>query len=352
LLNESNFTDKKIKFLTVNEMRTQEARQIPITDYLDRIGAKFARTQNGTNGQEYVYHSPIRDDVKPSLCVNIGKNIWSDVPEGVGGRLIELVCHVNGLQKNDISGALKLLDGIFPIVSKSSLAVSSIISKSKLQSDQETSLFNYASLKTSDDAVNNATGLKKKSVAIEIKQVKPLFSFPLKNYLSDTRKINLNIADQYIKEVHCQLTATGNNFYAIGFKSGATYSLRNKNFKGFAGTGVDITIFDHQTSNILVFEGFIDFLSYLTAKKVSKPPFTCVVLNSSAMIGRLITYVNNTPLISSIDYFRDRDELEGKNTGLNTLKELNSQLQKIKIRDMSVTYPQYKDLNDWLVDQY
>jgi len=46
-------------------MRTQEARQIPITDYLDRIGAKFSRTQNGTNGQEHVYHSPIRDDVKP-----------------------------------------------------------------------------------------------------------------------------------------------------------------------------------------------------------------------------------------------------------------------------------------------
>ncbi len=335
-------------------MRTQEARQIPIIDYLERIGAKFARTQNGTNGQEYVYHSPIRDDVKPSLCVNISKNIWSDVPEGLGGRLIELVCHVNGLQKTDVSGALNILDSIFPVVSKSSLAVSKIISAKTAQPKlaQETSLFNADSPKIKDNTANNATGLKKKSVAIEIKQVKPLFSFPLKNYLSDTRKINLNIADQYIKEVHCQLTATGNNFYAIGFKSGSTYSLRNKNFKGFAGTGADITIFDYQTCNILVFEGFIDFLSYLTAKKVSKPPFTCVVLNSSAMIGRLITYVNNVSLISSIGYFRDRDELEGKNTGLNTLKELNTQLINIKIKDMSATYPQYKDLNDWLVDQY
>jgi uncharacterized NAD(P)/FAD-binding protein YdhS len=70
------------------------------------------------------------------------------------------------------------------------------------------------------------------------------------------------------------------------------------------------------------------------------------------MIGRLITYVNNAPLISSIDYFRDRDELEGKNTGLNTLKELDAQLKNIKIKDMSATYPQYKDLNDWLVAQF
>ncbi len=61
-------------------MRTQDARQIPITDYLDRIGAKFARQQHGTNGLEYVYHSPARKDSKPSLCVNIEKNIWSDVP--------------------------------------------------------------------------------------------------------------------------------------------------------------------------------------------------------------------------------------------------------------------------------
>jgi len=204
--------------------------------------------------------------------------------------------------------ALNILDSIFPVVNKSSLAVSKIISAKTIstktthpKSAQETSLFNTASLEITDNTVNKATGLKKKSVAIEIKQVKPLFSFPLKNYLSDTRKINLNIADQYIKEVHCQLTATGNNFYTIGFKSGTTYSLRNKNFKGFAGTGADITIFDHQTS---------------------------------------------------IHYFRGRDELEGKNTGLNTLKELNTQLINIKIKDMSATYPQYKDLNDWLVDQY
>lgn len=121
------------------------------------------------------------------------------------------------------------------------------------------SLFNNASLEITNNTVNNATGLKKKSAFIEIKQIKPLFNFPLKNYLSDTRKINLNIADLYIKEVHCKLTVTGNNFYAIGFKSGSTYSLRNKNFKGFACTGADITILDHQTSNILFFKGLLIF---------------------------------------------------------------------------------------------
>jgi len=63
-------------------MRTQDTKTIQITDYLERVGAKLARTQNGTNGLEYVYHSPNREDKTPSLCVNIAKNIWSDVPQG------------------------------------------------------------------------------------------------------------------------------------------------------------------------------------------------------------------------------------------------------------------------------
>lgn len=328
-------------------MRTQDARKIPITEYLDRIGAKVARTQRGTNGLEHVYHSPNRDDRKPSLCVNAEKNIWSDVPEGVGGRLIELVCHINGLRNDDVSRALSILDGVFPLMKQSSNKVEDIISapyqySKNVSIKANTSAFSKTSKK-------GATGLKKKTSSIQIQQVKLLFSFPLKDYLAKTRKINLDIASRYIKEVHCQIKATNKTFYAIGFPSGSTYALRNKNFKGFAGTGANISIFDYQTSNVLVFEGFIDFLSYLTAKDINEPPYTTVVLNSSAMIGRLINYVQSQSHVSSVDYFRDRDELEGKNTGLKTLSDLKKQLPTIKIHDKSEAYSDYKDLNDWLV---
>lgn len=34
-------------------MRTQEANNIHISDYLTKVGAKFARTQMGTYGLEY-----------------------------------------------------------------------------------------------------------------------------------------------------------------------------------------------------------------------------------------------------------------------------------------------------------
>ena len=95
-------------------MRTQDAKNIHINDYLKRIGAKFSRKQNGTHGLEYVYHTPNRNDFKPSLCVNLNRNIWSDVPAGEGGRLIELVCYIHRYQENDVSSALKMLDHLFP----------------------------------------------------------------------------------------------------------------------------------------------------------------------------------------------------------------------------------------------
>ena len=86
-------------------MRTQDAKNIHINEYLERIGAKFSRKQNGTHGLEYVYHTPNRNDFKPSLCVNLDRNIWSDVPAGEGGRLIELVCYIHRYQENDVSSA-------------------------------------------------------------------------------------------------------------------------------------------------------------------------------------------------------------------------------------------------------
>ncbi|WP_125780983.1 toprim domain-containing protein [Pseudoalteromonas rubra] len=324
-------------------MRTQDARNIPIVDYLDRIGAKFARTQQGTNGLEYVYHSPTRSDTKPSLCVNIERNIWSDVPVGAGGRLIELVCHIHNLPNNDVKSALEVLDSLYPTITSFSTKTARIMAKNQSQP-----LFDDSTLR-SEPRANNATGLNKKSAAIEVLRVQPLFSYPLKQYLQNERKINLAIACKYVKEVTCRLLASDKQFYSVGFASGSTFAIRNKHFKGFAGLGVDISVFDKGTSKVLLFEGFIDFLSYLTAKNLDSPPFTAVVLNSSAMLGRFIHLVEQQPVITQVDYFRDRDELNNKSTGLETLAQLQTALSNKKINDLSSAYPNHKDLNEWLI---
>ena len=87
-------------------MRTQDAKLIHINQYLSTIGAKKSREQLGTHGREWVWHCPGRPDKNPSLCVNIDCNIWSDVPMGVGGRLLELVNHIYGRDLGDVRFAL------------------------------------------------------------------------------------------------------------------------------------------------------------------------------------------------------------------------------------------------------
>lgn len=198
--------------------------------------------------------------------------------------------------------------------------------------------------------VVGATGLKRKPDSIEILAVGEIYAFPLKEYITKVRCIPFDIANQYLKEVKCR-TKDHKEFYALGFASGDTYALRNKHFKGFAGAGVDIRIFEQGTPEVIMFEGCIDFLSYLAAKNLSTPNKTAIVLNGYAMIGRAIRYIQNAPGIKILEFFRDRDEVLGKtmekNTGLQTLKKLKAELENIPVVDRSETYSEFKDLNEW-----
>lgn len=178
-------------------------------------------------------------------------------------------------------------------------------------------------------------------------EVKELFSYPLKNYLERDRKLNLGIYKKYVKEIVYKHIEKNITFYGVGFKSGDTWVIRRNGFKGFLGKGIDITIFNYKTDKILLFEGFIDFLSYLTAKKAYEPLNTCIILNSAVQVKKVVKYANSTPHIKTIDYFRDRDE-----AGMQTLKQLEKELKSVTIRDMSNTYPNHKDLNEWLTNEH
>lgn len=180
-----------------------------------------------------------------------------------------------------------------------------------------------------------------------ILRVGELYSFALKNYLSQERCIDPDLAKLYVKEVHYQTLKTGQKFFALGFPSGTTFALRNKLFKGFAGTGADLSIFEKHSSSVLLFEGFIDFLSYLSAKRINQPDKTAIVMNSSAMLGRVVNYVKKSPKIKEIEYFRDRDELNSGTTGTQSFQQLQAQILPVVVVDRSNAYLNHKDLNEW-----
>lgn len=309
-------------------MRIQDSKNIHCNDYLNKIGAKFTRTQRGTHGLEFVYHSPNRADKNPSLCVNLDRNIWSDVPAGEGGRLIELVCYTNGLLNSNVSEALSILDRLFPEYRGSGNG----LSKPNTPNNVVASVLSYTGL--------DATGLNKNENVLTLREVKDIYRYPLKKYLEE-RKIPFEIASYYLKEIEYG-DEGGRTFYALGWKSGDTYGLRSRNFKGFLGKGIDINIYDVGTDEICVFEGIFDFLAYLANAKRRKPPLTAIVMNSVSMKSKLGLWLQNNEKIKHINCYFDNDE-----AGRACFESLRSSFSDRNFKDCSNQFFGFKDFAEW-----
>ena len=99
----------------------------------------------------------------------------------------------------------------------------------------------------------------------------------------------------------------------------------------------------------LVFEGFMDFLSYLTYlkqhKNTEKLTKGVIVLNSTALRKQLIPQITEHR-IKTLYCFLDNDA-----SGTDTLDFFKEALTQQKMVDMSYLYQGHKDVNEWLVHQ-
>ena len=326
-------------------MRTQEAFKISLLDCANKIGLKFSHTYLNTDGLiEHIFHCPLRNDKNASIYINETKNVWYD-NGGItdGGGIISFINYLYGNSLKDTSSALKCLDSIYPELKHPSKNIRHI----KSVNLGTLPLFTDDNSVGSKFALSGQNGKKEKTAVFSLVLVKDLFSYPLKNYLKDDRKIKLDIAKNHVKEIVYKHIEKNIQFYGIGFKSGDTWVIRRDQFKGFLGKGADISIIDMKTDKILIFEGFIDFLSYLTAKNINDPKYTVIVLNSAVFINRALDFIKENDYIKSVDYFRDRDD-----TGEQSIKRLEKNLNDIIINDKSEVYPNNKDLNEWLIHEY
>lgn len=67
-------------------MDIAEMRQIPIADFLRRLGHEPTRR----SGNELWYSAPYRSERTPSFRVNVEKNVWYDFGLGIGGDIFNL----------------------------------------------------------------------------------------------------------------------------------------------------------------------------------------------------------------------------------------------------------------------
>lgn len=290
-----------------------EARQIDLVDYLASLGHQPQKIR----GNEYWYLSPLREERTPSFKVNRKINAWFDFGLGKGGNTIDFGVLYH---RCSVAGLLDRLQ-------------SSIISWQ--------TTFSFHRHWEDNTAEQNADEKKIKVIGVYF-----LSSYSLCRYL-EQRRIPRELADNYCREI--RYTLNEKTFYAIGFPNDSGgYELRNAYFKG-SSSPKDITFINNHASDITVFEGFFNFLSFLACQQTGSPlgkeneestslKTNYLILNSLSFFGKSLSLMKQH---RSIHLYLDRDTA-GMNRTRQALK-LSGQF-----KDESAFYRGYNDLNDWL----
>jgi len=319
-------------------MRASDARDIPIPRYLEREGIKPARSRNG--GRELWYSSPIRSgDKTPSFKVDTVLNVWYDHGLGEGGTLIDLVCELKSVT---VSDALAILDatGLGP------------------QTQQRTDaprLFKPAG-ETVVPALGQrgSAGEKEKEhqgsdevPVLTIHKVCDIAHPALLDYLK-SRAIDEIVGRQHLREVYYGPTKGIGRFFALGFPCGEGFDARSLLFKGFIGTGKDISVIAgtggaNGHCGVAVFEGFMDFLSLLTHRRTNALSEDAIVLHSIALKRRAVAAIN------AGDYHHVSLYLDHDGAGRAATKFFMAETGRDITTDASDLYEGYKDLNERLV---
>ena len=278
-------------------MNFKQAKEIDIVAFLSKKGYYSTKVC----GIKTWYLSPLVKEKTASFNVNTSKNIWHCFSTGLGGNIIDLVMNLYGCTNVE---ALNILSS--------------------------QSFFFHQQNRKPDLPASKC----------HIIQVKKLNHPVLINYINQ-RKINPDIARKFCYEIYYSYKKEHSQkpLYSIGFlndKSG--YEIRNKKHKGCINIK-SITTILAASNTLCLFEGFIDFLSYLTLKK-RIPQEDFVILNSTNLVEETLPILQD---YEKIKVFFDNDE-----SGKTAFKCIQEKDQK-KVIDCSIHYSKHNDLNEYLI---
>ena len=287
-------------------------KRYSIVEYLERKGIRPVRRTPAYA----MYRSPLREETHPSFKVDTEKNLWIDYAEGRGGSIIDLYMR---LEDCTLSEAIYRLGQ----------NASEYIVPSSSSPKRETSI----SPKQTENTM--ASGTRR---LISISDTLPPH---LQEYLTKERCIDLEKATPFLKCISYEVR--GRRYEAIGFaNSSGGYELRDNHlFKGTVAPKDITPIFENKTQPVCLFEGFMDFLSFLSMK--GEVTNQCLVMNSVSNVARSIHYLNERN-ITSVRAFLDNDY-----AGRKAVQEFVN--TGFKVEDMAVYYRDFKDLNDYHVSR-
>ena len=295
-----------MKTLTINA-----AKQIDIVNYLGALGhlpdTKMSR------GSEYWYLSPLpgRNEKTPSFKVDRKKNLWFDHGIGAGGSIIDF-----GIRyfRCSIIEFLRILENVIPAPP----GLSSPVDFSNVTAE----------------VLGNKMQCNNRITIISIENIK---NESLRRYLQN-RKISLPVAVRYCLEIHYKV---GNRkFFSVGFKNYlGGFELRSPAYKGSISPK-SFTLIENGFAQLEVFEGFFDFLSYLTISERFVKESSHLILNSLSFIEKSLPVIEK---YQHVNLYLDNDEPSRKYTAFlqNKLKSCT---------DCSFVYKDFKDFNQWLME--
>ena len=279
-----------------------------IVEYLERKGVKPVHR----TAAYALYCSPLREETHPSFKVDTEKNLWIDYGEGRGGSIIDLCMRMEGCT---LSEAIRRLG--------QNASLDAVYGLSKEKSD----------IDTSPVTPWQPSGARR---LIEISDTLPPH---FQEYLTKVRCINLEKAMPFLKCISYEVR--DRCYQAIGFANlSGGYELRdNKTFKGTIAPKDITPIFTDRAEPVCIFEGFMDFLSFLSMKE--EITNHCLVMNSVSNVARTIRYLNDRHL-TNIRAFLDNDEA-GRRAVQDFIKA------GFHVEDMNIHYKDFKDLNEYHV---
>ncbi|MNZ84583.1 toprim domain-containing protein [Sphingobacterium multivorum] len=278
----------------------RQAKEIDLVLYLSTLGYEPKKIK----GDQFWYLSPFRNEKTPSFKVNRLMNRWYDFGEGIGGSIIDFGiryyhCSVPEFLNSYLGGRPVPLQNLDKVIQP----------------------------------------FPKEPVLL-VNSVRNLSTISLIKYLT-SRMISFELANVYLKEVN--YTNSGRQFYGLGFQNNnGGWEIRSKHFKGSAAPKF-LTQLSYGSDAIQVFEGFMNFLSFLqlNASVVKSLSSDFLILNSTTMVAHAIPILHS---YNFVDLYLDNDPAGDRATCL-------IKLELPKVKDNRIRFAGYSDLNEYLCAQ-
>jgi DNA primase len=287
---------------------TYEERGILLSTPIEAILSFFGK--DTSHNRTYHYFSPFREESNRSFHVNPRKNVWYDFGIAEGGGALLLVAKLSSCGQEEAYDILAQMNTSF-------IPSYTYRSPSPVRKEPERSII--------IDHVSKE--FRRKS---------------LLKYAHE-RGISKMTLDRFCKQITYHSVYSPNlKHTAIGFANeDGGYMLRSRSVKKCTACGISI-LRSNGATEVAVFEGFFDFLSWIEDQGIDSLPCNICVLNSVSNLKRAINFLNEH---REIHLYLDNDRAGEEAAAQIEYFCMNEETRVVR---MSHLFEGYKDYNEML----